>query len=148
MQENRRVLHCFGQRANVIVRDNDNADCVALKIRYIAICRASGRPESLVRLVCQELEGWYLGDLWAMAQAFVQPNLDVPGLRKRFLEPDSWQKPSVEVNRLVTDFGKVSGARAMSVHLRGGDQNLSSSYRVFVAGVQKVAAEMGWVPVA
>ena len=87
----------------------------------------------------------YLGDLQAFAQAFVQPNLDTPGLRKRFLDPDGWQKPSIEVDRLVTDFGKVSGARAMSAHLRGSDQNLSTSYKVFVAGVQKVATEMGFV---
>lgn len=130
----------------VIVRDNDNADCHALKARYVTVCKDSGRPESLVRLVCQELESWYLGDLWAMAQAFGQPNLDTPGLRKRFIAPDSWQKPSVEVGRLVTDFGKVAGARAMSAHIRRGDQNRSSSYRVFLAGVQQVATEMGWVP--
>jgi len=83
-----------------------------------------------------------------MAQAFVQPNLDSPSLRKRFVEPDSWQKPSVEVDRLVTDFGKMSGARAMAVYLRDGDQNRSSSYKVFVAGIKRVALEMGWVPVA
>lgn len=132
----------------VIVRDNDNTNCATLKNRYVAVCVASGRPESLVRLVCQELESWYIGDLWAMAQAFVQPNLDSPSLRKRFVEPDSWQKPSVEVDRLVTDFGKISGARAMGVYLRDGDQNRSSSYKVFVAGIKRVALEMGWVPVA
>jgi hypothetical protein len=132
----------------VIVRDNDNADCVALKSRYVAICAASGRPESLVRLVCQELESWYLGDLWAMAQAFVQPNLDTPGLRKRFTEPDSWQKPSVEVDRLVSDFGKVAGARAMALHLRAGEHNRSESYKAFSIGVGRVAVEMGWPNVA
>lgn len=126
----------------VIVRDNDNADCVAIKARYVSVCAASGRPESLVRLVCQELESWYLGDLWAMAQAFVQPNLDTPGLRKRFAEPDNWQKPSVEVDRLVTDFGKVAGARAMAVHLRAGEHNRSMSFKAFVDGVHRVAMEM------
>lgn len=125
----------------VIVRDNDNADCVALKARYVAVCGASGRPESLVRLVCQELESWYLGDLWAMAQAFVQPNLDTPGLRKRFAEPDSWQKPSVEIDRLVADFGKVAGARAMAQYLRRGEHNRSASFKAFVGGVHRVAME-------
>lgn len=127
----------------VIVRDNDNANCVALKSRYVAICGACGRPESLVRLVCQELESWYLGDLWAMAQAFSQPNLDTPGHSKRFAVPDSWQKPSIEVERLVADFGKTAGARAMAAHLRVGEHNLSASYRVFVSGVQRMALEMG-----
>jgi hypothetical protein len=128
----------------VIVRDNDNADCEALKARYVSVCRNVGRPDSLVRLVCQELESWYLGDLWAMARAFVQPNLDSPGLRKRFAVPDSWQKPSVEVERLVVDFGKVAGARAMAENLRAREHNRSASYRVFVDGVNRVALEMGW----
>ena len=128
----------------VIVRDNDNVDCVALKSRYVAICVVCGRPESVVRLVCQELESWYLGDLWAMAHAFSKPNLDTPGHRKRFADPDSWQKPSLEVGRLVEDFGKVAGARAMAGHLRAGEYNRSASFRVFVDGVQQVASEMGW----
>lgn len=132
----------------VIVRDNDNADCVVLKARYVAVCHASGRPETLVRLVCQELESWYLGDLHAMAQAFVQPNLDSPGLRKRFAEPDRWQKPSAEVDRLISDFGKVAGARAMAEHLRAGEHNRSASYKVFVDGVHRVALEMGWTTIA
>ena len=132
----------------VIVRGNDNADCVVLKARYVAVCSASGRPESLVRLVCQELESWYLGDLQARAQAFVQPNLDSPGLRKRFSEPDSWQKPSAEVDRLIADFGKVAGARAMADHLRAGEHNRSASYKVFVDGVHRVALEMGWTTIA
>lgn len=132
----------------VIVRDNDNADCVALKARYVAVCGACGRPESLVRLVCQELESWNLGDLWAMAQAFSQPNLDTPGHRKRFADPDGWQKPSVEVDRLVVDFGKVAGARAMAAHLRAGEHNRSSSFKAFTIGVRRVALEMEWPNVA
>jgi Domain of unknown function (DUF4276) len=128
----------------IIVRDNDNADCSAVKARYVAMCSSSGRPESLVRLVCQELESWYLGDLWAMGQAFNQPDLMTPNRRKRFKETDSWEKPSIEVERMVADFGKVAGARVMSAHLRDVAQNRSPSYKVFVTGVQRVAAEMGW----
>ena len=128
----------------VIVRDNDNADCVAIKARYVSVCGACGRPESPVRLVCQELESWYLGDLWAMAQAFAQPNLDTPGHRKRFANPDGWQKPSVEVGRLVAGFGKVAGARSMAVYLQACEQNRSTSFKAFTIGVRRVALEMGW----
>jgi hypothetical protein len=38
----------------VIVRDNDNADCIDLKARFRALCRANHRPDTLVRLVCQD----------------------------------------------------------------------------------------------
>ncbi len=126
----------------VIVRDNDGAHCVNLKARFQALCVANGRPDTLVRLVCQELESWYLGDLQALAQAFAGAKVDTPALRKRFREPDVWQKPSVEVSRLVPSFQKGSGARAMAACLRE-TGNRSRSFQVFVQGVRRVAAEMG-----
>jgi hypothetical protein len=54
----------------VVLRDNDAAVCEDVKARLTRLCADSGRADTLVRLVCQELEGWYLGDLDALAQAF------------------------------------------------------------------------------
>jgi hypothetical protein len=127
----------------VIVRDNDNANCVDLKARLRVLCVNNGRPETLVRLVCQELESWYLGDLAALAAAFSRPRVDTEAHRKRLLHPDDWQKPSAEVKRLVPDFQKNSGARAMAQHLRP-ESNRSKSLRAFVAGVRHMAASMGY----
>lgn len=122
----------------VIVRDNDNANCVDVKARLRAMCVASGRPETLVRLVCQELESWYLGDLASLARAFGLDKVDTPAHRKRFADPDSWQKPSVEVRRLVPSFQKMSGAREMGATLDA-RHNRSVSLRVFVDGVRSLA---------
>lgn len=128
----------------VVVRDNDNAECQALKRRLLQLCADNGRPDSLVRLVCQELEAWYLGDLQATAQAFDAPKLDSPAHRKKFNDPDSWQKPSVELTRLAPAFQKGSGARRMGQFLRDSTHNRSTSYRHFEAGVRRVAQELGW----
>jgi hypothetical protein len=127
----------------VIVRDNDNANCVDLKRRYLGICHAAGRPDTLVRLVCQELESWYVGDLVALAAAFEDPKLNSPALRKRFNEPDTREKPSVELKRLIPSFQKVGAARSMSSALQPG-QNRSKSFQVFVEGVRRLAHEMGY----
>lgn len=127
----------------VVVRDNDNANCIDLKVRLQAMCSQGGRPETLIRLVCQELESWYLGDLSALATAFSTPKVDTPAHRKRFVDPDSWQKPSVEVKRMVPAFQKIGGARAVAPHLRVAG-NSSHSLQVFVAGVRRVAGEMGY----
>lgn len=126
----------------VIVRDNDNVDCGDLKARLLRVCEASGRPDTLVRLVCQELEGWYIGDIEALALAF-DPMLDKPALRKRFAEPDAWQKPSRELERLIPEFQKGSGARLMAQHLRE-TGNLSRSFNVFVGGLKCMAGQMGY----
>jgi hypothetical protein len=127
----------------VIVRDNDNAACVDLKARLSALCEQNGRPQTLVRLVCQELERWYLGDLRALAAAFDAQHVDKPAQHKRYIDPDQWQKPSVEVKRLVPAFQKVSGARAMAPYLDP-TANRSHSLQVFVQGVRGMAVEMGY----
>lgn len=127
----------------VIVRDNDNGNCVNIKQRYLAMCNAAGRPETLVRLVCQELESWYLGDLEALANAFDNAKLNTPSLQKRFDHPDKWQKPSVELRRLIPEFQKVGAARNMALTLREVG-NHSESFRFFVAGVRRLAQQMGY----
>lgn len=127
----------------VIVRDTDGANCVPLKKRLQALCLANGRPDTLVRLVCQELESWYLGDLQALAKAFENPKLDTPALRKRFAIPDDWQKPSAELCRLAPTFQKGGSARAMAACLRE-TGNMSRSFQVFVDGVRRVAKEIGY----
>jgi hypothetical protein len=126
----------------VIVRDNDAADCVAVLQKIKRICEAAGRPETLVRLACQELEAWYLGDLEAVAEAFAQPKANTPALRKKFADPDVWQKPSVELERIVPSFQKGAGARTMARHMRGPEYNRSHSYGKFVSGLHRLLREM------
>ncbi|MFN3809885.1 MAG: DUF4276 family protein [Roseateles asaccharophilus] len=126
----------------IVVRDNDGADCAAVLAKLKGLCAAAGRPDTLVRLACQELEAWYLGDLSAVASAFDQVKADTPATRKRFAEPDSWQKPSVEMQRLVPSFQKRAGARAMAQYLREPEFNRSPSYGKFIDGVRRVAGEM------
>ena len=67
----------------VIVRDNDGGDCRGLKQRLYDLCRGAGRPDSLVRIVCQELEAWYFGDPEALARAFDRPSLKNIGSKDR-----------------------------------------------------------------
>ena len=96
-----------------------------------------------MRLVCQELESWYLGDLAALAIAFDHPKVDSPPHRKRFIHPDDRPKPSGDVKRLVPAFQKISGARAMARHLNF-ERNQSKSLQSFVAGVRHMADSMGY----
>lgn len=128
----------------VVLRDNDAAACQDVKARLTKLCVDSGRADTLIRLVCQELEGWYLGDLDALAQAYDDPRVCAPAVRKRFADPDVWAKPSVEVQRLLPDFQKGQASQRMGRALRDAGDNRSRSFQVFLAGVRRVAAEMGW----
>jgi hypothetical protein len=125
----------------VIVRDNDGADCLAVKQRLQGLCETAGRPDTLVRLVCQELESWYLGDLRALAEAFGEPKADTAARRKRYSRPDEWLKASTEVRRLIPAFQKIGGARLMAQALEP-NRSRSKSFHVFVLAVRRLAMDL------
>lgn len=53
----------------VVLIDQDSNDCIVLKDRLSGLCQEGGRENCLVRIVCHELESWFLGDLEAVGQA-------------------------------------------------------------------------------
>lgn len=123
----------------VIVRDNDNGNCHVLKEELRKFCQQGRREDTLIRIVCQELEAWYLGDPGAMADAFGDEKLRNIGRRARFRNPDTLAKPSEDVKNLVPEFQKIAGARRMAEHLTR-EGNRSHSFAVFLDGVATLAA--------
>ena len=115
----------------VIVRDNDQADCISLKERLRGLCREGRRSDASIRIVCQELEAWYLGDPDALAKAFGDEGLRRLKRQPQYRNPDSRPKPSRDLERLVPGFRKIAGARAMAGQLRR-KGNRSHSYAVFL----------------
>ena len=118
----------------VIVRDNDGADCRELKGRLLDLCGRAGRPESLVRIACQELEAWYFGDLQALAIAFKKPAVESVARDRRFREADEISSPGVELRKLIPEYSKREGARRMAEALVV-ERNTSRSFQVFLAGL-------------
>jgi len=125
----------------VVLRDNDNEDCIALKNRLIQLCRRANREDTLVRIVCQELEAWYLGDTNALADAFDNDSIRNIGRKTRFRKPDELSKPSREIKQLIPGFQKVTGARRMAQTLER-DKNISPSFQILISGVEKLFLEM------
>lgn len=117
----------------VVVRDNDGADCRVLKAQLAQMCQQSGRPDALVRLVCQELESWYLGDLEAVDQAF-RIHANTAAHRKRFADPDMLTNAKQELRRLAPAYQQISGARALAPHIDP-ERNRSHSFQVFLRSV-------------
>lgn len=121
----------------VVMQDQDANDCRDLKEQLIRLCCDAGRPNTLVRIACRELEAWFLGDLEAVAQAY-------PGFawaryigKARYRDPDALMHPSREIKQLIPDFQKVSGARALAPHIEF-DRNRSQSFRAFLEGVTRM----------
>ena len=114
----------------IVIRDNDGGDCRALKRRLTKLCREGGRDDALVRIACQELEAWYLGD----------DELRLIGNRAGYRDPDDVQQPSAEIAKLVPNFQKVSGARKMALKLSR-NRNKSRSFQLLIKGVAGTAVE-------
>jgi hypothetical protein len=119
----------------IVVRDNDDGDCRTIKQRLMGLCLA--RPDTVVRIACQELEAWYLGDPAALAEAFGDARLAQIGQRARFRDPDDVVQPARALEELVPSFQKVSGARLLGPLLDPA-RNRSGSFRALMDAVQRL----------
>lgn len=126
----------------VVMRDQDSADCRQVKDGLVRLCREAGRNDVLVRVVCRELEAWYVGEP-ELAQAF--PETPPGALRelsrsRQYQNPDTVVRPSDAITKLVPEFQKRSGARRMAAVLSS--ENRSRSFQVFVEGVERLWTSM------
>ena len=126
----------------VVMRDQDGADCREVKSQLVESCRNAGRHDVLVRVVCRELEAWYLGEPEALALAFPGAGARVQReLRKRrFQNPDAVVNPSAAVASLIPEFQKRRGARSIAAFLSRG--NRSRSFQVFIEGLERLCESM------
>ncbi len=122
----------------VVVRDSDGANCAEIKEQIRDICREESREDTLIRIVCQELEAWYLGDPDALAKAYGNDGLQGVGNSPKYRDPDAIAKPSRVVEQLVGGYRKIPDARRMAQHLSR-DGNRSHSFRVFLSGIERLS---------
>lgn len=120
----------------VILRDNDGADCTVIKERLKSL--VGDERSTLIRIACQELEAWYLGDLSAVGTAYQNQSLAGLQGKSKFREPDRLVSPSTELGKLVP-YRKLRGSALLGENL-GLDlaSNRSSSFRVFFEGLKRL----------
>jgi hypothetical protein len=122
----------------VVIRDQDSADCKVVRRDLVARCEGAGRPDTLVRIACRELEAWFLGDLAGVEEATRVPGLARRQQERKFRDPDALGSPSMELRTIVPTYGKVAGARAMG-DLLDVERCQSASFQTFVRGVRRIA---------
>ena len=125
----------------IIVQDQDSNDCHHLKADLVNLCEQAQRGNNQVpykvRIVCHELESWYLGDMNAIEKVF--PRFHAANYRgkKKFRQPDQCANPKQELKRIVGDYAQIATAREIAPHLDI-DTNTSSSFRCFMSGVRQM----------
>ncbi len=121
----------------IVLRDKDSGDCRKIKEHLANICHKAGKPDTLIRIACHELESWYLGNLQAVDQGLQINGLSAKQNKRSFREPDRLANPSQVLNNLTKGlYQKVSGSRNIGPFLSL-EQNCSHSFNVFLAGVRR-----------
>ncbi|MFT5419587.1 MAG: hypothetical protein ACI9D5_000328 [Candidatus Endobugula sp.] len=122
----------------IVLRDQDSADCITVKQRLVKICQTSGKPNTLVRIVCRELESWYLGDLQAVEKGLGMTSVAKHQRNSKFRNPDRLQNPKQELKKLTkNNYQQILGSREIGRHMAL-EHNLSTSFNAFISGVVKI----------
>jgi hypothetical protein len=139
----RKIGHWRGPRLRrfIVMRDNDGADCLALKARLAGLVPPNALPRVKIRLVLQELESWYLGDLEAVKQAGLISAVSRESLGRKALlrNPDMIGNAKQMFKSKIASGGQIALARSIGPHLslKG---NRSRSFRAFVDALVWAAA--------
>ncbi len=126
--------------AFLILRDQDAADCKAIKARLSNMAAQSMQPRYMIRIACRELESWILGDWQAVSLAFKNEGLAVQAKKSIYRNPDQLSSPVEELRKHLPEYQKRDGARRVGRHLDL-NRNCSPSFKAFCQGVQKLISQ-------
>ena len=122
----------------VVLRDQDSEDCTVVKQRLADICTEAEKPYSLVRIVCHELESWYLGDLQAVEKGLNLSGLSEQQQKSKFRSPDRLNNAKQELRKLTKNsYQPISGSREIGCYMSV-ENNRSHSFKVFISGIQRI----------
>lgn len=124
----------------IVMRDQDSGDCKIIKANLKRLCKQAGQPRAIVRIVCKELETFFVGDWNAVANAYDRPTLAKHARTAKYRDPDLLGSPSSEIKRLIPGYQKRAGARAISPHLDF-ERNASHSFSVLMRSIQSLKTE-------
>jgi hypothetical protein len=93
-------------RVIVLVDQDSSPDCKKLKQNIDDLCKKSGKENYKIRIVCHELESWYLGDLASIDVAF-GTNLARDKGKKKYREPDKIANAKQMIKRITKQAGQI-----------------------------------------
>ena len=120
----------------VILHDKDHNDCHKLKADLRLICTSARSDiKPLIRIVCHELESWYLGDPIALQSAFPRFKPGSIQGKAKFRNVDAVANASEELTKLVPNYEKVTSSRILG-NVMSPQNNSSQSFQVFWKGIE------------
>lgn len=127
----------------LVMRDQDNEDCKKVKKHLLKIIKNKSVSPTLVRIVCRELEAWFLGDLKAVSQAYPRVKPQQYITKSDFRNVDLIQNANEFLLAIIPEYKnrdslpKLEVAESVAPYLDLAN-NSSSSFTHFISGVNKL----------
>ena len=127
----------------LISRDQDVGDCEPIKQNLLEMLESNCHAPYLVRIVCRELEAWYLGDLKAVKAAYPRFNPKLYEGKKEFRDVDSIQTPNQYLLSILPEYKgreylpKLESSTKISP-LLDLEANTSTSFRHVISGIKRL----------
>ena len=90
----------------LITMDQDNSDCKLLKSQLNDIVEENCQCDYLIRIICRELEAWFLGDLIAVKSAYPRFNPSLHLGKVTLRNVDKVASPDEYLLRIIPEYAK------------------------------------------
>lgn len=127
----------------LITRDQDSADCKDIKNRINEIAFEYCQCPYLIRIVCHELESWFLGDLNAIKSVFPRFNQEAYRNKAELRIVDRVVSPNEYLLKIIPEYSgraylpKLETAEKISPYLDL-DKNNSTSFNNSISGIKRL----------
>lgn len=127
----------------IVMHDNDGANCESLKGKLLGLVPRDAISRVKIRLVIQELESWYLGDLGAVRRAGLlsENEFSKQKGKSRYRDPDAIRYAKREFRTKIARGGQIELARRIAPHLSL-TENKSRSFHLFVYALKWAAGKL------
>ncbi len=124
----------------LVTRDQDSADCKDVKKHLAEVIELNCNCPFKIRIVCRELESWYLGDMLAIEKAYPRFTASQYANKSEFRNVDKIQSPNRTLLRLIPEYSnreylpKLETAENISPFLNF-EFNKSESFKNTIAAI-------------
>jgi hypothetical protein len=127
----------------LITRDQDEDDCKILKNKLLSIVDKKCSCDYFVRIVCKELESWFLGDLRAIEKAYPRFDKQRYVSKPQFRNVDNIRKPSEYLKTILPNYAsrtilpKLETSKNIAAYMDI-NNNTSTSFNHTINAIKKL----------
>jgi hypothetical protein len=132
----------YGLKRHIILFDQDTGNCeeekklLALKIKAVAPLAAVE-----IRIACNEIESWFLGDINTLKEFFNLPNIN--NSQEKYRHTDEISKPSTLLTRETKGAYQKSGIEVSRIAEKINiEENKSISFHYFIKAINRLTQEV------